>query len=73
VATVQVGRLDRTVNEVAGKRGCDWHTVNDAVVAYGEASLDAGVERVGQLDAVGWRKPFSSGMARGIFSSGARR
>jgi hypothetical protein len=40
-ATVQVGRLDRTVNGVAGERGCDWHTVNDAVAAYGEASLDA--------------------------------
>lgn len=51
--TVQVGRLGRTVNEVAGELGCDWHTVNDAVVAYGEALLDADVERVGEVDALG--------------------
>jgi len=37
--TVQVGRLGRSVNEVAGELGCDWHTVNDAVVSYGEALL----------------------------------
>ena len=30
-ATAQVGRHGRTVNEVAGELGCDWHTVNDAV------------------------------------------
>lgn len=52
-ATVQVGRWGRTVNEVADELGCDWHTVNDAVVAYGEALLDADVERVGQVDALG--------------------
>ena len=52
-ATVQVGKLGRTVNEVAGELGCDWHTVNDAVVAYGEALLDADVERVGEVDALG--------------------
>jgi hypothetical protein len=34
----QVGRYARTVSEVADPLGCDWHTVNDAVVAYGEAS-----------------------------------
>jgi transposase len=34
-ATTQVGRHGRTVNEVAGDLGCDWHTVNDAVMAYG--------------------------------------
>jgi transposase len=31
-ATVQVG-IGRTVKEVAGELGCDWHTVNDAVTS----------------------------------------
>ncbi len=35
-ATEQVGRHARSVNEVATDLGCDWHTVNDTVVAYGE-------------------------------------
>ena len=35
--TEQVGRHGRTVNEVAGELGCDWHTVNDTVIAYGTA------------------------------------
>ena len=39
-ATVDVGRRGRTVNEVADELGCDWHTVNDAVVAYGQALLE---------------------------------
>jgi transposase len=52
-ATVQVGRLGRTVNEVAGDLHCDWHTVNDAVVRYGVALLDADVERVGTVEALG--------------------
>lgn len=51
--TVQVGRLGRSVNEVAGELGCDWHTVNDAVVAYGEALLEADGERVGTVEALG--------------------
>lgn len=40
-ATFQVGSVGRTVNEVAVELGCDWHTVNDAVMAYGAALLDA--------------------------------
>ena len=40
-ATVQVGRHARSVNEVADELGCAWHTVNDAVVSYGEALVDA--------------------------------
>ena len=52
-ATVQVGRHARSVNEVAGELGCDWHTVNDTVVAYGEALLDADHHRIGEVDAVG--------------------
>jgi transposase len=38
--TEQVGRCARSVNEVATELGCDWHTVNDAVIAYGEALVD---------------------------------
>jgi hypothetical protein len=39
-ATVQVGRLGRSVAEVARELGCDWHTVNDTVISYGTAPLD---------------------------------
>ena len=38
-ATVQVG-TGRTVSEVASELACDWHTVNDAVITYGEARAD---------------------------------
>ena len=33
--------------------GCDWRTVNDAVVTYGEALLDADSGRVGAVEALG--------------------
>ena len=52
-ATVQVGRHVRSVAEVAGELGCDWHGVNDAVVAYGEALLDADEDRIGDVTALG--------------------
>jgi transposase len=52
-ATVQVGREGRTVAEVARELGCDWHTVNDAVMAYGAALLEADVDRVGGVEALG--------------------
>ena len=52
-ATAQVGRCARSVNEVATELGCDWHTVNDTVVAYGEALLEADTERIGAVDALG--------------------
>ncbi|MST31252.1 ISL3 family transposase [Acidimicrobiaceae bacterium USS-CC1] len=39
-ATWQVGRLGRTVAEVARELGCDWHTVNDTVLSYGTALVD---------------------------------
>jgi hypothetical protein len=39
-ATEQVGRLGRTVAEVARDLDCDWHTVNDAVMAYGAALVE---------------------------------
>lgn len=52
-ATVQVGRHGRAVSDVADELGCDWHTVNDAVVDYGEALLAADSGRVGEVDALG--------------------
>jgi transposase len=52
-ATGQVGRLGRSVNEVAEELGCDWHTANDAVVAYGDALLEADTGRVGEVEALG--------------------
>ncbi|HJT94720.1 MAG TPA: ISL3 family transposase [Mycobacterium sp.] len=51
-ATRQVGRWGRTVNEVAGDLGCDWHTVNDAVIAYGTALVDD-PGRIGRPTALG--------------------
>jgi transposase len=52
-ATRQVGKSGRSVSEVADELGCDWHTVCDAVVAYGEAVLEADVDRVGAVSALG--------------------
>ncbi len=39
-ATYQVGNQGRDVKGVAKDLGCEWHTVNDAVLAYGEALID---------------------------------
>jgi transposase len=50
--TEQVGRCGRTVNEVAVELGCDWHTVNDAVIAYGSVLVDDPA-RIGQPTALG--------------------
>jgi transposase len=49
---VQVGRLGRPVAEVARELGCDWHTVMDAVVAYGTPLVED-PDRVGAVDALG--------------------
>ncbi len=51
-ACAQVGRYARSVAEVADALGCDWHTVNDAVVAYGEALIDADDDRIGTVRAL---------------------
>ena len=51
-ATVQVGRLGRTVAEVADELDCDWHTVMDAVVAHGQVLIDDPA-RIGATTAVG--------------------
>ena len=37
--TIGVGRRGRSVDEVAAELGCDWHTVNNEVVRWGEALL----------------------------------
>ena len=49
----QVGRRGRTVAEVARELGCDWHTVNDAVIAYGTALVDDDPARIGEVTALG--------------------
>jgi transposase len=51
--TIQVGRFARSVSEVADDLGCDWHTVNDAVLAYGEVLVDQDSDRYGTITALG--------------------
>jgi transposase len=51
-ATAQVGKWARSVHEVAVELRCDWHTVNDAVIAYGEALVDD-PGRIGPVEALG--------------------
>lgn len=50
--TYQVGKCARPVSDVADDLGCDWHTVNDAVVRFGEALL-ADPERFGEVSFLG--------------------
>ena len=50
--TEQVGRCARSVSEVAKELGCDWHTVNEAVLAYGEALIEH-PGRFGEVEALG--------------------
>jgi transposase len=51
--TEQVGRYARSVNEVATELGCDWHTVNDTIIAYGTALVDDDPDRFGEVEALG--------------------
>jgi hypothetical protein len=60
----QVGLCGRTVNEVAVELRCEWHTVNDAVIAYGSARADV-VGGLGEPLRSGWTRPCSFGTARG--------
>jgi transposase len=48
----QVGQQGRTVAEVARELGCDWHTVNDAVIAYGTPLVED-PNRIGTVTALG--------------------
>ena len=50
--TFQVGCHGRTIAEVTADLGCDWHTVNDAVVAYGRRLVDD-PHRIGTVTALG--------------------
>jgi len=50
--TFQVGCHGRTVAEVAADLGADWHTVNDAVIAYGEKLVED-PDRIGIVTALG--------------------
>lgn len=52
-ATLQVGRGGRAVSDVARELGAHWHAINDAVIAYGTALLDADSDRVGVVEALG--------------------
>jgi transposase len=51
-ATVQVGQHGRTVAEVARELGCDWHTTNDTVIAFGRPLVDD-PGRIGTVTALG--------------------
>jgi transposase len=51
-ATAQVGRHGRAVSEVAEDLACDWHTVMDAVVLFGEVLIEDPA-RFGAVAAVG--------------------
>lgn len=55
--TEQVGRHGRSVRSVAGELGCDWHTVNTAVIAYGTVLVDDPA-RIGQVTAIGLDEVF---------------
>jgi hypothetical protein len=50
--TEQVGRHGRTLNEIALELGCDWHTINDTVIAYGTPLVEDPA-RVGEPTALG--------------------
>ena len=51
--TEQIGRYARSVNEVATELGCDWHTINDTMLAYGTALVDDDPDRFGIVSALG--------------------
>ena len=50
--TEQVGRHRRSVNELAIELGCDWHTINDTVIAYGTPLVED-PDRIGSVEALG--------------------
>jgi transposase len=61
--TRQVGEHGRTVSEVAADLGCDWHTVNDAVIAYGEPLVED-PDRIGPVEALGLDETLFSRQGR---------
>jgi transposase len=50
--TKQIGKNGRSVAEIAEELGCAWHTVNDALLHYGEALVDD-EGRFGNVSALG--------------------
>ncbi len=50
--TKQIGKNGRSVQEIAEELGCAWHTVNDALLHYGEALVDDPA-RFGNVTALG--------------------
>jgi transposase len=50
--TRQIGQHGRSVAEIAEELGCAWHTVNDALLRYGEVLLDD-EHRFGDVHALG--------------------
>ena len=49
----QVGHCGPSVSEVAKELGCDWHTVIDALLAYGQALIDDDPTHFGLVEALG--------------------
>ena len=41
------------MNEVATELECDWHTINDTVIAYGTPLVDDDPDRIGSPTALG--------------------
>lgn len=50
--TEQVGRRGRPVIDLARELGCDWHTINDTVIAYGTPLVEDPA-RIGAVEALG--------------------
>ncbi|MFZ1488970.1 MAG: ISL3 family transposase [Ilumatobacteraceae bacterium] len=50
--TEQVGRRGRPVMDLARELGCDWHTINDTVIAYGTPLVEDPA-RIGDVEALG--------------------
>ena len=53
--------------------GCDWHTVNDAVIAYGHRAGRGPRPHRRRRPRSGWTRPCSRGSARGAPSAGRPR
>lgn len=61
----QVGRFGRPVSDLATELGVSWHTINDCVIAWGDALLEADVDRVGSTTVVGLDETLA--VRRGVF------
>jgi transposase len=51
--TFEVGACARPVSDLAAALACGWHTINAAVIGYGAALLEADVDRIGAVRALG--------------------